>query len=178
MEIDPNDSKRRQEQCKHGLKSRYCAECNRRSRQGRVQVGDYIDITEADAAEFVHAIAVALETDSSHHLRPSMVIRPTHGGVAVSFDAAWKAFLGHTAGYNNDTKLPRVPIREPSRVLDVCREWLMKLDRTAPGGRVFIDLGGVHCDNVPIGLWRWHGPSPVEAVVGLFFSPRSTAQDA
>ena len=164
MDTDTRLPQRRRTQCKHGLIGSHCAECKRPSRRGRMHVGDNVEISAKEAAEFFAAVAVALKAatfDARSHI---MLVGRLQWGVAISFDGRWEPFLGHTLGYNNETKPPRLPIRERSRVLEVTKVWLMRLGRPIRGGRVFINMNGVLCEGSFIGRWQWYGPDPVVTI--------------
>lgn len=157
--------------CKHGLPAGYCAECKRRPKRAGKPVSDHVHVSAQEADEFFTAVVFALKTQSYDDLARVMLIGRSHPGVAISFDAEWEPFLGHTLGYNNYGKPPRLPIHQPSQVLYVAKVWLMRLGRAIRGGRVFINANGVLCDGASIGQWDWRGEDPVSKVASIYLCP-------
>ena len=118
---------------------------------------DHVKVSEAEAQEFFAALYEALVRSDDANLRRLRISGRSNDGLPISFDGRWEPFLGHTIGYNNNSKPPRIPIAAPSRVLGRVELWLQHLDRPTAGGRVFLNNRGVTCDHQTIGTWEWPG---------------------
>ena len=79
-------------------------------------------------------------------------------GIPVSFGSDWIPFLGHTRGFNH-TK--REYITDDSRILADVKDYVQQLDRSRPGGRVFLSRQEARIDKVVLTTWDWTGECPV-----------------
>lgn len=118
---------------------------------------NHVRITGAEADELFRALHDALARVQDSDVQRLRVLGRSNNGLPISFDGKWEPFLGHTIGYNNASKPPRIAIVAPSRVLGRAELWLRRLNRQPEGGRVFLSSHGVLCDHHSIGTWDWPG---------------------
>ena len=128
-------------------------------------------IFQEDAVEFERVIADTLESLNRGQLQGLRLRSPLycHHGVQISFNRHGMPFLGHTTGFNNDNKPPRVFVRGGSRVLRITGNWL-RASGANTGGRVFISEGGVVRDRQQLGRWEWHGDHPQDRIETIYAS--------
>jgi len=133
-------------------------------------------VTLAEADELCGAIEETLKRLDYAHLSSVYLTRrgKKHHGIAVSFDAEWRPFLGHTTGFNHKSK--RDYLRASSRLLDVVRGYLLHAPRWKPGGRVFLSREAARLDSAILTTWDWSGECPVARLTPFRDSLKSERQ--
>lgn len=116
-------------------------------------------ISKDDADIFCSVLESVLHELSFLELRKVRLFGKS--GIVISFDKDWQPFLGHTLGYNNLSKPPRLAITSSNRVLDIAKTWLEGFGRPQSAGRVFVNRKGVVCVRQTLGTWQWDADDPV-----------------
>ena len=80
-------------------------------------------------------------------------------GLVVAYDGALRPFLGHTAGYNNSSKPPRLYLESTLALSLVGKLLQRKQEGIIPGGRVFIGDTTIWFDRGPLASVQRAGSS-------------------
>lgn len=142
-------------------------------------------ISKDEAEQFCSALEAPLSKLSFHELKnlylfTKKTVDRIKGQlcIVISFDGEWRPFLGHTRGYNNSSKPPRLAITSDSRVLDIARTSLKRLgEPNRLGGRVFIHQKCFLQDRGTLGTWRWDARDPVERLRRFYDSVEMASLD-
>ena len=134
---------------------------------------ELVSLAEADT--FCAVIEQALSRLDYRHLSSIYLIGRgrRHHGIAISFDVAWKPFLGYTSGFNRNE---REYVAAGCRILNVIGDWLRLVPRWQPGGRVFVSKEGASFDGEALATWDWNGECPVARLTRFRDSSRSDQQ--